>query len=139
MANLTFERRSLAENTVEELLQMADEFDAMATRASTQDARRALERLGARFRIFAAGRAALQRGETPVRPGEPAPDDGVYELRNIFGRRAGTVVQGRKGQLLPRAASGLRWHLTPEYPRLVDRAQPRQAIRADTERSRGAH
>ena len=70
LANLADERKSLAENTVEELLQMADEFDAMAARASTQDAKQALERLGARFRIFAAGRASNRRNGS-VLPGAP--------------------------------------------------------------------
>jgi len=109
LANLTPERKSLAESTVEELLQIADEFDAMAARASTQDARHALERLGARFRIFAAGRAARRRNE-PVAPGAPAPTAGTYELRNIFGTRAGDSVQVRKGELMPRAARAFSWH-----------------------------
>ena len=109
MANLTSERKSLAENTVEELLQMADEFDAMAARASTQDARHALARLGARFRIFAAGRASRQRNGS-VAPGAPAPTTGTYELRNVFGTRAGSGVQVLKGELLPRAARAFSWH-----------------------------
>ena len=114
MANLTSERKSLTENTVEELLQMADEFDAMAARASTQDAKHALERLAARFRIYAAERARRQRNG-PLAPGAPAPATGTYELRNVFGTQAGNSVQVRKGELLPRAAREFTWHREEQF------------------------
>ncbi len=98
MADLSSERKSLIENTVEELLQMADEFDAMAATASTQDARQALRRLAARFRIFAAGRVASRRGPSPVTQGKPSSRNGTYQLRNVFGIRADDEVQGRQAR-----------------------------------------
>jgi hypothetical protein len=73
LAGLSFERKSLVENTVAELLQMADEFDAMAARATTDAARQALHRLAARFRIFASSRANSQLGQGSVAPGVLTP------------------------------------------------------------------
>jgi hypothetical protein len=104
-------KRTLASNTVEELLQMADEFDAMAARAATPDARQALERVATRFRIFAAARPA-HGPDRPLTPGAPAPAAGIYELRNVHGTQAGDIVQVARGELLPRAPSAFTWHLT---------------------------
>jgi hypothetical protein len=111
VTGLPFDRNPLGEGSVEELLQMAGEFDTMAARASTQSAKQALEKLAARFRIFAAGRAAHRRNE-PVKPGAPAPTEGIYELRNVFGTQAGDTIQARTGELLPRAAREFTWHFT---------------------------
>ena len=80
----------------------AGEFDTMAARASTQGAKQALEKLAARFRIFAAGRAAHRRNE-PVKPGH-------HELRNVFGTRAGGHNPGSDRRLLPRALREFTWH-----------------------------
>jgi hypothetical protein len=90
---------------------MADEFDAMAGRAATLDARHALERLAARCRVYAAQRAARRRN-APVKPGAPAPTAGTYELRNVHGTRAGGTIQVRGGEILPRAAQEFTWHQT---------------------------
>jgi hypothetical protein len=88
---------------------MADEFDAMAVRAATLDAKQALERLAARCRVYAAERA-VRRRNAPVKPGAPAPTTGTYELRNVHGTRAGGAIQVRRGALLPRAAQEFTWH-----------------------------
>jgi hypothetical protein len=87
--DLSLERKSFLENTIEELLQMSDEFDAMAARAATRDAEQALRRLATRFRIFAASRAASHPSRTLAAPGKPAPRAGIYELRNVFGTQSG--------------------------------------------------
>lgn len=118
MADLTRERKSLVENTVEELLGIADEFDTLAASAATPDAKEALDKLATRFRIFAAGRASRRtvsrRSDEPVTPGSPAPSAGIYELRNVFGTRAGEVAQVRRAELLPRAPRGFTWQLVHE-------------------------
>ena len=103
MTDSFLERKSLRENTIEELLQMSDELDAMATRAATRDAEQALRRLATRFRIFAASRAASHPSRTLAAPGKPAPRAGIYELRNVFGTQSTDKVGARKGDLLPRA------------------------------------
>ena len=54
---ISVSRKPLRERPVEELLQMAVEFDVMAATAVTQDSKQALERLATRFRTFAAMRA----------------------------------------------------------------------------------
>jgi len=112
VANSSIERKSLVGNTIEQLLQMADEFDAMAAGAATSDAKQALLSLGARFRVFASSRAAAQDGAGPVAPGKPAPCNGMYELRNAFGAQAGNKVQAKKGELLPRAPREFTWCFT---------------------------
>ncbi len=91
VADLTFERKSLGGCTIEELLQIADEFDAMAARTPTQDAGEALGRLATRFRIYAAERATRQP-KWPVGPGAPARAEGRYIHRSVFGTPAGNVV-----------------------------------------------
>ena len=94
MAGLSLEKKSLGDNTVQELLQMADEFDAMAAVASIPDATQALGRLAARFRVFASGWAASQLDGGLAAPGKPAPRNGIYELRNAFGTQSGDAVRG---------------------------------------------
>jgi hypothetical protein len=89
VTDLSLERKSLGVNTIEELLQISDEFDAMAARAATRDAEQALRRLATRFRIFAASRAASHPSRTLAAPGEPAPPAGRYELRNVLGTHSG--------------------------------------------------
>jgi hypothetical protein len=105
--------QSLLENSVEELLHLADEFDDMAATACTEAARQELQRLASRFRVFAAGRAIAGRSDiAPAIPGGRTPCSGTYELRNVFGTRTGDVVQVRQAALLPRAPLGFTWHLT---------------------------
>jgi hypothetical protein len=69
--------KELNENSVAELLRLADEFDGFATRGSTAEAKRALEQLATRFRIFAARRAAMDRSDQrSLRPKRAAPGTG---------------------------------------------------------------
>ncbi len=112
MGDLSSEGKSLLEHTIEELLQMADEFDVMAAGASTVDAEQALRRLATRFRIFATTHAASQPVGGAVAPGKAAPHTGVYELRNVFGTQSGDKISARRGDLLPRAPREFKWHLT---------------------------
>jgi len=92
---------------------MAAEFDAMAASAVTQGGKQALEGLAARLRTFAVVRAtAPQTTGQVVRPGEPAPLAGLYELRNVFGTWVGDIAQVRQNELLPRAPHEFTWHLT---------------------------
>jgi hypothetical protein len=51
----------LEKNGVAEFLCLADEFDALAAAARTQEAKQGLERLATRFRVFAAQYAAKGR------------------------------------------------------------------------------
>jgi hypothetical protein len=54
MTDLTSGRKTLAEHAVQQILQTAVEFDAMAARAATQDGKQALERMASRLRVYAA-------------------------------------------------------------------------------------
>jgi hypothetical protein len=59
----------LAETSVEELLRMAGEFDAMARGAATLEARQALARLAARLRVLAAtGASRRDATDLPTPP-----------------------------------------------------------------------
>src|ERR1700759_2656359 len=91
---------------------MAAEFDAMAASASTQEAKQALERLAARFRVSVAGRGAASPPNGPVKPGMSGPPAGVLDVRSIFGTWTGDIVRVRQGELLPRAPREFSWHLT---------------------------
>ena len=108
MTRLPSDRKPLGDRSVEELLHMAEEISAMAAAAVTS-----LERLATRFRVFAASRAnAHQPSGQAVRPGEPAPSAGLYELRNVFSTWVGQIVQVKQGELLPRAPREFTWILT---------------------------
>jgi hypothetical protein len=85
---------------------MAEVVDVLASRATSRDTSQAFERLAARLRAYAVSGATVR-----LRPGAPAPLAGIYELRNVFGTRAGDTGQARKGQLLPRAPREFTWHL----------------------------
>ena len=113
MTGTPFDKRPIGERTVDELLRMATEFEIMAASAVTRGGKQALERLAARLRTFAAMRAtAPQTKGQVVRPGEPAPVAGQYELRNVFGTWVGDIARVREGALLPRAPQEFTWHLT---------------------------
>jgi hypothetical protein len=113
VTDLRFDGKPLGEESVEQLLHMADEIGALAATAITKDAKQALERLAARFRVFAASRATVRAPSGPaVKPGEAAPSAGVYELRNMFGSWVGDIVQVAQGESLPRAPHEFSWHLT---------------------------
>ena len=113
MTRLPSDRKPLGDRNVEELLHMAEEISAMAAAAVTPSAKRSLERLATRFRVFAASRAnAHQPSGQAVRPGEPAPSAGLYELRNVFSTWVGQIVQVKQGELLPRAPREFTWILT---------------------------
>jgi hypothetical protein len=108
-----FDSNPIGERTVDELLRMATEFDLMAASAATLGGKQALEGLAARLRTFAVMRAtAPQTKGQVVRPGEPAPVAGHYELRNVFGTWVGDIARVRQGGLLPRAPQEFTWHLT---------------------------
>jgi hypothetical protein len=110
---LTSGRKILSEHTVEDLLLLAERFDAMAATAVTQDGKHALEQLATRFRVFAARRASDRQPNGQVaKPGTAALAGGLYELRNAFGTWVGDVVLVRPGELLPRAPHEFTWHLT---------------------------
>ena len=64
-------RKSLRENTVQELLERAAEFDAMAAIARTKKARCALAGFAARYRTFAAWRAAKAHRDTELSTAAP--------------------------------------------------------------------
>jgi hypothetical protein len=86
VTGLTSGRKILAKHAIEELLQRAERFDAMAATAVTQDGKQALEKLATRLRVLAARCASdHQSNGQGVKPGTPAPAAGVYELRNAFG------------------------------------------------------
>jgi hypothetical protein len=51
------------------------------------------------------------RSRAEYRPGEPAPEDGIYETLNIFGSPSGNSVQLRKGQALPPLPRGHMWRM----------------------------
>jgi hypothetical protein len=55
-----------------------------------------------------AGRFTM-RSRTEYRPGEPAPEDGIYETLNIFGSPSGDSVHVPKGQPLPPLPRGHMW------------------------------
>jgi hypothetical protein len=113
VTSVLFDGKPLGEPSVEKLLHMADEIDAMAAVAMTQGAKQALERLAARFRIFAANHATASLSEGPVAmAGAPAPSTGLYKLRNVFGVWVGDVAQVQQGELLPSAPHECTWHLT---------------------------
>jgi hypothetical protein len=44
-------------------------------------------------------------------PGEQAPSDGVYELRNVLGSATGTRITLEGGQKLPAAPRGFTWRV----------------------------
>jgi hypothetical protein len=51
-------------------------------------------------------------------PGTPAPSDGVYEQRNVFGSTTGTRIIVTSGQTLPAAPRGFTWRMF-EPPREI--------------------
>ena len=78
MTVLPIGSRPLAGTSVEELLRMAGEFDAMALSAATPDAKQALARLAASLRVFAATRASRCGPADLAIP--PPPESGLTPL-----------------------------------------------------------
>jgi hypothetical protein len=118
-------RKPLSLYSVQELLLRAAEFDGMAASARTTSARQSLQRLAARFRVMAAGRAAdpsasdrhhdADPNPVPVHlPGEPASWEGSYQEVNVFGTPTGQTVRARRGESLPAAPRGYTWRLATE-------------------------
>jgi hypothetical protein len=64
-------RKSLRENTVQELLERAAEFDALAAMARTTRAKHSLASSAARFRTFAAWRAAKDQRDEELSAAAP--------------------------------------------------------------------
>jgi len=64
-------RTSLRENTVQELLEHAAEFDAMAAIARTTKAKQALASIAARYRTFAAWRVAPDQKDEELSAAAP--------------------------------------------------------------------
>ena len=112
MTSVLFDGKPLGEPSVEKLLHMADEIDAMAAVAITQGAKQALERLATRFRVFAANHATASSEGPVAMAGAPAPSTGLYKLRNVSGIWVGDVAQVQQGELLPSAPPEFTWHLT---------------------------
>jgi hypothetical protein len=118
-------KKPLSLYSVQELLLRAAEFDEMAASARTTSARQSLERLAARFRVMAAGRAAdpsaIDRqtdaapDPMPVHlPGESASWEGAYQEVNVFVTPTGQIVRARRGEPLPAAPRGYTWRLASE-------------------------
>jgi hypothetical protein len=63
--------KSLREETIQELLERAAEFDAMAAIARTKKARYALASFAARYRTFAAWRAAKAQRDAELSTAAP--------------------------------------------------------------------
>ena len=97
----------------------------MAASAQSASAMQSLQRLAARFRVMAAGRAgdpsAIDRQPDagldwmPVHlPGEPASWEGSYQEVNVFGTPTGRYWP-RRGEWLPAAPRGYTWRLATEF------------------------
>ena len=100
----------LSKRAVDELLQEAAKYEAMAASARTLEVAGGLLRLAERFREL-----ARQRAGAPVhQPGEPASETGVYHQLNIFGTKTGVTVTVQRGAPLPAAPRGFTWCL--EHP-----------------------
>jgi hypothetical protein len=103
VTRLPSDRKPLGDRSVEELLHMAEEISAMAAAAVTPSAKRSLERLATRFRVFAASRAnAHQPSGQAVRPGEP-PLSGAIRASQCIQHVGWTDRAGKAGRV---AAAG---------------------------------
>lgn len=102
----------LERRTVDELLQDAAKYEAMAASCTTLGVAEGLLRLAARIRRLARERT----GALVQQPGEVASESGAYHELNVFGSKTGITINIEQGATLPIAPRGFSWSVEEESP-----------------------